>query len=282
MRVQDIKTYEPDNSIKMGFGGILGQIIREFMDNRWLTYQLFKRDFSSLYKQSAVGVLWALIIPIVSVSAFIVLNNSGIFSTGVMNVPYPIFAVLGISFWQLFSAGLIACTNSLAEAGSMIKIISFSKKSLVIASAGRAIVSFGVQIILMIALFIWFRRMPHWGICLLPLFMLPLLILMIGLGFILSLLNAVMRDIGNAMSVLMTFVMFLTPVLYVKPQQGFLSRMTQWNPLHYLISTPREFILSGYFTDAREYFFSVLFSVVVFLFCSVIFHLTETKITERV
>ena len=276
------KVYLPDNSIRKGYGPIFGEIFRELAANRWLTYQLFKRDFFALYKQSFIGMLWVFIIPIFSVSTFVVLKRSGIFSIGLIDAPYPIFAILGIAYWQLFSSGLIASTNSLSEAGAMIKIISFSKKSLVISAVGRAVVSFLIQFFLVGILFLWFRWMPTPWILVAPFMALPLLILTLGLGFILSLLNAVMRDIGNALSMLMTFLMFLTPVLYSRPTSGTLAEITRFNPMYYLISAPRDLILTGRVLELKGYLFSVLFSAVLFIVCLVIFHLTETKITERV
>jgi len=77
-----ITTYAPDNSLKKGYLSIFKEIFCEIIKNRWLTYQLFKRDFIAIYKQSFIGVFWALIIPLVSVGTFILLNRSGIFSMG--------------------------------------------------------------------------------------------------------------------------------------------------------------------------------------------------------
>ena len=133
-------TYEPDNSLKKGYLSIFGEIFHELKNNRWLTFQLFKRDFFAMYKQSFIGILWAVIIPIISVGTFIILNRSGVFTIGDIDVPYPIFAILGMAFWQLFSTGLIASSSSLVKAGQMIAKINFSKKSLVLASLGQSIV----------------------------------------------------------------------------------------------------------------------------------------------
>ena len=136
--MSDVITYEPDNSLKNGYLSIFREIYNEFKRSKWLTYQLFKRNFLSLYKQSFIGILWALIIPLVSVGTFIVLNQSGIFTIGDINVPYPIYAILGMAFWQLFATGLVASSNSLVSAGSMISKINLSKKALVIASTGQS------------------------------------------------------------------------------------------------------------------------------------------------
>lgn len=280
--VEEVTTYEPDNSIKKGYLNIFIEIINELKRNRWLTFQLFKRDFLTIYKQSFIGIFWAFIIPLVSVGTFIVLNRSGVFSFGEIDVPYPIFAILGVAFWQLFSTGLIASSNSLVKAGRMIVKINFSKKSLVIASVGQSLIAFLVQFLLVGILFIVYGISPTLYILLFPLFMIPLLLFTLGLGFILSLLNGIMRDIGNILSMLMTFLMFLTPVLYARPKSGFLGQITTYNPLYYLVSAPRELILKGYIEHVNGFIVSVFISLFIFIICLVIFHLTETRVAERI
>jgi len=279
---QRITVYEPDNSIKKGCRSVFAEIVNEFRDNYWLTYQLFKRDFLSIYKQSFMGIFWAFIIPIVSVGTFVILNRSGLFSVGEMKVPYPIYAVLGLSFWQLFSTSLVASSNSLVRAGSMITQINFSKKSLVIASAGQSLIPFLIQFALVIILFFFYRYVPSSAILLVPVLILPVVWLTLGLGFILSILNGVIRDIGNVMSLLLTFFMFLTPVLYAKPKTGILMHITKYNPMYYLISGPRDLILMGAAPETGGFLISSCASFVIFVICLLTFHLTETRITERV
>lgn len=275
-------TYEPDNSLKKGYLSQLKDIISEIRNNRWLAYQLFKRDFFAIYKQSFIGIFWAFIIPLVSVGTFIVLNRSGVFSIGTIDVPYAIYAILGMAFWQLFATGLIASSNSLVKAGSMILRINFSKKSLVIASTGQSIVAFLIQFLLVIVLFFVFGFTPNISILLVPLLVIPMMLFTLGLGLLLALINGIMRDIGNILSFLVTFMMFLTPVLYAKPQEGMLISITKLNPLYYLVSTPREMILWGTVSEWRGFLVSSILSVFIFLFCLVIFHLAETRVAERI
>ena len=276
-----ITTYEPDNSIKKGYISLWKEIIWELTHNKWLTFQLFKRDFFSIYKQSLIGIFWAFIVPIISVGTFIILNRSGIFDFGDIKVPYPIYAILGMAFWQLFSTGLITASNSLVKAGSMLVKINFSKKSLVFSSVTQSLIPFIVQIFLVFILFFVYDVFPNIKILLFPFLMIPIFLLTLGLGFILSLFNSVVRDISTALSVLMTFLMFLTPVLYAKPKIGALAPITKFNPLYYLVSMPREIILMGTMAEWKGYLLSTGFSFLIFIVGLLIFHLTETRITER-
>jgi len=280
--MNEITTYEPDNSIKKGYISLWQEIFQELKYNKWLTLQLFKRDFFAIYKQSLVGVFWALIVPIISVGTFIMLNRSGIFEFGEVEVPYPIYAILGMAFWQLFSTGLITTSNSLVKAGSMLVKINFSKKSLVIASAGQSLIPFIVQLVLVGILFFVYNIFPNIKILFFPFLIIPIILLILGLGFILSLFNSVVRDISTALSVSMTFLLFLTPVLYAKPKIGILMPITKFNPLYYLISMPREIILKGTMREWKGYLISTVIAVLVFIVGLVVFHLTETRITERI
>ena len=279
---EKIVVYEPDNSIKKGYALIFREIYRDIVDNKWLTYQLFKRDFVATYKQSLFGIFWAILLPIISVGTFIILSRAGLFSIGEIQIPYPIYAILGMAFWQIFSAGIIGSSNALIKAGSMITQINFSKKSLVFASAGQSIVSFVIQFVLVCLLFMFYGIAPSWAILLVPIMIIPIILLMLGLGLVLSLLNGIMRDVGNVISLLMTFLMFLTPILYAKPTKGVLMVITQFNPLYYLIAGARNLILSGTIVEPEGFVISTAGSMVIFIVSLVGFHLTETRISERI
>ncbi|MFC1667676.1 ABC transporter permease [Candidatus Omnitrophota bacterium] len=276
-----IVTYEPDNSLKRGHLSIFREIINELRYNKWLTFQLFKRDFFGIYKQSFVGVFWAFIMPLFSVGTFIVLNRSGIFNIGNIDIPYPLYALLGMSFWQIFATGVSTGANSLSMARDMITKINFSKKSLVIASLGKPMLIFLIQSILVGILFIIYRITPNIGILWIPLLIIPMILLVLGVGFILSIANSFIRDVGNGLSVLITFLMFLTPILYVKPKIGILMHISKFNPLYYIISAARDLVLKGSISEPKGFIFSVAVALVIFLVSLFMFHLTETRITER-
>jgi lipopolysaccharide transport system permease protein len=121
-------------------------------------------------------------------------------------------------------------------------------------------------------------------ILLVPLLIIPLLLLTFGLGLILSILNAVIRDFGTLLSIGMTFLLFLTPVLYVRPQTGILAVFSIYNPLYYLVSVPRDLVLGGPVTSAgwMGFLLSSILSAILFVVCLVAFHQAEARISERI
>ena len=278
---EKVITYEPDNVLRKGYRLIFKEIFAELNVNRWLIYQLFKREFVTIYRQSIFGILWAFIGPIVSVVAFILLQESGLFNIGDVGVPYVVYALVGLSFWQFFSSGLVAGSGSLLAAGSMITKINFSKKALVVSSMGRTLVFFLIQFTLALFSFVFFGVMPNVAIFLTPLLIMPLVLAILGLGFILSISQVVIRDIGNLLSFAITFLLLITPILYATPSEGIMAQLTKLNPLYYLISLPRDLIFTGTSSLWVGFLLSSVLSIIIFWIGLVAFHIAETRIAER-
>lgn len=280
--IEKVTIYFPDKSIKQGYPSLFKEMVSDVINSKWLTWQLFKRNFNALYRQSLLGITWALIVPLVTVGVFIFLNASGIFNMGFITIPYPLFAVAGIALWQLFSVGLTSSANSLVGAGSMITKINFVREPLVISAVIQGIIPSLIQIGVLFVLFAWYQIIPPLTALLVPLATIPLLVLTLGLGFIFSLINAVLRDVGNVVSMIIMFSLFLTPVLYAKPASGIAAVASQYNPLYYLVSVPRDLLVFGGTVEWQGYMYSTLFAFVVFLICWTAFHLTTTRIAERI
>jgi lipopolysaccharide transport system permease protein len=274
--------YEPERSIKQGYIALWKEIITDARESKWLIRQLFIRDFKAMYSQSLLGVFWAIIIPLITLATFIVLRSSGLFNVGTIEIPYPIYALLGLIFWQLFVTGILQSTNSLTSAGTMIRKINFPREALVFASFGNTIVSFLIQIVVVFILFGIYGFVPNWKFVLFPLMVIPIILLTCGLGFIFSIINGVIRDLGRILGLGLTFLLFITPILYEIPESGFVSTLARVNPLFYLSITPRDIAITGMIIYPLGYFISCALSVFIFFFCWMAFHLTENRIAERV
>jgi lipopolysaccharide transport system permease protein len=275
------KVLIPEGLVKKGFLKNFKEMFDEIIQARELIIRLFIRDFLARYKQSFLGITWIIIMPIIVISSFIFMNKSGILNIGNTSVPYPVFALLGLTIYQIFSTGLVATTNSLVNAGSMIIKINFPKESLIISSMAHSIFDFIIRVFLLILVFIFFKVVPSYKSIIFPFLIIPLVLLTIGLGFILSLLNCIARDTTNAVSLLTSFLLFITPVLYPEPK-GILKIFTKYNIISPLINAPREIVINGYISKPDEYIIASLISIFIFLFCWRIFHLVEPKIAERV
>ncbi len=282
MGSEQVKLYRPDAQLELGFFAIWREMLDELINSRELIWRLFLRDFMAKYRQSILGVLWALIMPLVAVGTFVLLNQSGVLNIGDTGVPYPVFALLGLTIWQLFATGLTSCSNSIVGGGSMVIKINFPKESLVIASMAQSIFEFVARIALLIVVFAIYGIVPAWTTLFLPFALIPLILLTLGLGFLLSLSNVLMRDVANIVTLLTTFLLFLTPVLYPSPQTGLFTTLNMYNLLTPLVTGPRDLVIVGHLSQPSQFLWVSLFSFLIFVISWRIFHLVEPRMAERV
>jgi lipopolysaccharide transport system permease protein len=256
---------------------------RELFASRELIWTLFIRDFSSRYRQSVLGMLWAVIMPMITVGMFVAMNRAGILTIADVGMPYPLYAIIGLTIWNLLSVGLTACTSSIVGVGSMVTKINFPKSALVFAASGQGLVEFLIRAVLIILTFIYFGVTPHWGGLLIGfLCLIPIYLIMVGIGFVLSLVTIMLRDTLKVLNLGLMGFMLLTPILYPIKGDNLLASCNVWNPFNYLVNVPRDFIVRGHTEFLPEFLWITGLSVIVFYTGWKLFYLGQTKIAERI
>jgi len=171
------------------------------------------RDFSANYRQSVVGVAWAVAKPLVSMVIFSMIFGrvAGLPSD---EIPYPIFAYTALLPWMYFSGCLCEASNSVINNSGLLSKVYFPKLILPLTSVARGLVDFLIQFVILAALMVWYRVFPGWQCVMIPVFLLfcPLTALSVGLW--LTALNVRYRDVGHAVPFFAQAWMWMTPVIY--------------------------------------------------------------------
>jgi homopolymeric O-antigen transport system permease protein len=275
----ETRIYTPGRKVGWGFS-FWREMFARLAGHRQLAGRLFLRDFVARYKQSVLGYLWAVILPLSATGVFVFLSRAQILNVGEMEVPYPVYALLGLTIWQFFAGGIIACTQSIVLAGSMATKVNFPREIIVVVAYGHVVFDALIRLALVAVMFALFGVVPSWTVIFFPLAMAPLILLALGLGLVLSLLNALVRDTGNAVGLVTMLLLFITPVLY-NTREGIFSIISRYNPLAGLIGGARDLVISGHMADPVSYVWASLFSLLVFLLSWRIFYLAESRVAER-
>ena len=277
-----INIYSSNNLYNQGFLKIFKKMVMNIVKSKELIWQLFIRDFKARYKQSLLGWIWVFLMPIITMGTFLLLNISGVIKIGDIPVPYPIFGLLGFSIWQVFSNGWLVLTSSIDSAGTLVSQISFPKEALIVAAISEVVVDFLIRLALVLIVYLAYGLSPSLWILLFPFFLLPIFLLTLGLGFVTSILGVVIRDVKNFISIGMSFFLFLMPIMYTIPEKGFLAKVNYYNPIFFLISTPRDIVISGKIEFPLEFLLSSILAFIVFIFGWLFFYISQPKITERI
>jgi lipopolysaccharide transport system permease protein len=218
-----------------------------------------------------------------AVGAFVFMNNSGIFVVADVGVPYALYALTGLTIWHIFSSGVSACSVALIDAGSMISKINLPKSALIFAAFGRGAAEFMIRLILTATAFVWYGVSPGFASLILgAACILPLCLLTVGIGFFVSMVAAIFRDVINATGPILSGILVLSPILYPPPEGSLLADANAFNPFNYLINVPRDLVLQGSSQDMAMYFVATLFSLLVFVTGWRLFHVAQPHIAERI
>ncbi|WP_300330310.1 ABC transporter permease [Accumulibacter sp.] len=276
--------YTPDGALVTGEGGRLDRlrsVSERFARTSELVWCLFIRDFSGRYRQSILGIAWALILPLATVGVFLLMNRSGLVTLGEVGVPYPVYAMTGLTYWTLFATGVSACASCLINASSMLAKINFTRSALVFSAAAQGGVEFLIRGLLTGAVFVSFGSTPH-SLALALLCTLPLFLFTLAVGFILAIVGSLLRDIINALGTLLAGLLILTPILYPVAAGSPLATLNTYNPINYLIGFPRELILYGTASMLAAFLASATFSVLLLLVGWRLFCVAQTRVVERI
>jgi len=277
-----ITIYEPNSVLKSGIM-VWRDMIHELIKSRELIWRFIVRDISARFKQSFLGVFWAFLSPLIMVLIFVWIKTKNFLPIPESNIPYASFVFIGQVVWLLFSHGINTSASSLVSAGAMLTKINFPKEALVISSVGQTIFEFLLRLPLLGIVFWWTNFFPNPAIIIFPLVLIPLLFLVIGIGFFVAMFNTFFRDINNIISIILNLGMFATPVIYPPPTQWPLCFWVNIaNPISGYIIAVRELATIGHILHIEIYIFDTLFSLLVFLIGWRLIHILEPKIAERI
>lgn len=237
--------------------------LRELWEYRELLYFLVWRDIKVRYKQTVLGVAWAVLQPLLTMAVFTVFFGvlGRISSEG---LPYPIFFYSALVPWTYFNSCLRRSSDSLVGSASLVSKIYFPRLILPLASVLSSLVDFGFAFVVLLVLMFFYHMVPTWAILLLPVYLLLALITALGAGLWLSALNVRYRDFAFVVPFLIQIWFFVTPVIY--PSSLVPEPWHTWyglNPMVGVVEGFRQALLSTSSSPGPLVWVSVLVSVVL-------------------
>jgi len=241
------RIYSPEPALKRP-GEFFRDMWSDIRSSRGLAYQLAKRDFKAMYRQSALGYFWAFFPPLVTTALFLILRSGGSFSTDQDTMPYLPFILIGTLLWQIFADALQGPLKVVTASKGMLVKINFPREAVLLAGVGMSIINFVIRLLILIPALIYFYfRYPEmsagWGLLLFPFGVLALILVGYTFGVLLVPLGMLFKDIGMALLMVVMFWMFVTPVVFPLAREGSIAVLQLLNPVTPVLVTTRELVL---------------------------------------
>lgn len=250
-----------------------GQVQKQYWKDLWVYRELFYflawRDILVRYKQTAIGIAWALIRPFITMVVFTVVFGqlAKLPSDG---APYPILVFAAMLPWQFFSNALTECSNSLIFNTNLISKVYFPRLIIPTSAVIVSFVDFMISGMILLGLMAWYNFVPDWRILALPLFTLIAFAAAMGAGLWLAALNVEYRDFRYIVPFIVQFGLYVSPVGFsssIVPEKWRL--LYSLNPMVAVIDGFRWAILRGGASIYLPGFFLSLILVFVLLFSGI-------------
>jgi lipopolysaccharide transport system permease protein len=245
-----------------------GRRERHYWLDLWRYRELFRvlawRDLAVRYRQTVIGVLWALIRPLLTMLVFTIIFGQIARLPPDGTAPYPLMVFAGILPWTFFSSGLSEASNSLINNANLISKVYFPRLIVPMATVVVAFVDFLISFFILVLLMAWYHFLPDWRILVLPIFVLLAFFASVGPALWITALNVKYRDFRYVIPFIVQFGLYVSPVGFssnVVPEQWRL--LYSLNPMVGVIDGFRWCILGG---QSELYAPSLAISIVVIAF----------------
>jgi len=253
-----IRTIEPDSAISPLLE------LRNIWRHRELLYLLAWRDYKVRYRQTAIGIAWAVFQPLMAMITFVLIF--GRFKEITDNgVPYALFVYSGLTVWQFFSNSITDASASLVASSQMITKIYFPRIIIPLAKIVTQLINLFFSLIILVGLMIFFHvHPPLLGILyIIPIFLL-LGLVSASIGIALSAVNVRFRDVQYILPYFIQLGLFFSPVIYAGSSLGKYQGFLLLNPITGIIDAFRS-ILFGSSFNIQSFIVSCMISLLLFI-----------------
>jgi lipopolysaccharide transport system permease protein len=256
--------------------------IKELWQYKELLYFFTWRDLKVRYKQTAIGVAWAVFQPFMTMVVFSIFFGklAHMPSDG---IPYPIFVYVGLLIWTFFSGALSDTSNCLIANQSIVTKVYFPRLILPISSTLTGLVDFFISSIILVGMMMYYHFTPHLtGLLILPLLLFISFLAAVGGGLFFASINVKYRDVRYVLPYFFQLMLFLTPVIYPSSIAGKYSWILAINPMTGVIKAARAAILGTTPVNWNLLLISLVVTIVIFIIGIIFFKKTERYFADIV
>lgn len=263
----------------------------ELLHYRQLLLSLTWRDLRVRYKQSVLGIGWAILLPLSMMLVFTFVFTRAINATPILqvNMPYALYAYTGLVPWTFFSVSLGSCVTSLVANRNLVTKVYFPREVFPLSCVASSFVDFCIAMTVLVGLMAYFHWsgewtfVPHMTLLFVPFVVLVQVVLTIGMGMFLAMANLFYRDVRQIFSVVIQLWMFISAVVIPVPQDGsWLARLIGVNPLVPIFGAYRDCIIHGRWPQASGFLYATAVAVIVFIIGWVCFRRASYRFAEYI
>jgi len=274
------RTYSPESPLVHP-----AKLWRDMKQDLWagreLAWRLAVRDISSQYRQSALGVLWALINPLTTTAVWLFLSTSRLVQVADTGLPYPVFVFTGTLLWSILVDSFNAPLGQVNGNKALLAKINFPREALILTGIYQTLFNAAIKLGILLLVLPFLGVHPGWGGLLIPVGILALVFTGTALGLAITPIGLLYGDIGRGIPLITQFLMFLSPVVFPLATTGWTGTLMRLNPLTPLILNARAWFTGQSPQLLGEWALALGASAVLLLVAWMVYRLAIPILIER-
>lgn len=249
---------------------------------RRLAWVFVWRDLRSRYRQTKIGILWAVIQPLFMTVIFTVIFSKflNVSSDG---APYPVFSYIALTVWTFFSRVITVGATNLIGNSALINKIYFPREVFPVSTVVSSLSDFGIASVIAVVLMVIYGVYPGWQIIFLPIILLVQIMLAAAFAMFSSSTTVIFRDLQFAIPFFVQLLMYATPVIYsVRNLSPLFKTLMYLNPITGIIEGYRSILLYHEMPNWGYLSVSIIFAIIVFMFSYEVFKRIEKYLADVV
>ena len=262
-----------------------GMLWREMVADLWagreLAWRLAVRDISAQYRQSALGILWALINPLTTTAVWLFLSTSRLVQVAETGIPYPVFVFTGTLLWSILIDAFNAPLGQVNANRALLAKINFPREALILTGIYQTLFNGTIKIGILLLVLPFVGVHTGWGALLIPVGVFALVLTGTALGLAITPVGVLYGDIGRGIPLITQFLMYLSPVVFPLATTGWTATLMRLNPLTPLILNARAWFTGQPAQLLGEWVLAVGGSALLLLLVWLVYRLAMPILIER-
>jgi lipopolysaccharide transport system permease protein len=256
------------------------EIVSEQREYHELLLEVTKRDLLLRYKQTVMGVGWAVFMPLLNTAIFsVIFTRVAPMDVG---IPYPVYAYCGLVAWNLFASSLRFSVTSLTSNINLVTKVYFPREVLPLSTVLVSMVDMSVATLVLVALMAYYGIAPSWTVLAVPVVLFVEVAFTFAVALLVAMANLFYRDVKYLFEAVIQVWMFATAVLYpVDRIGGWIGLLMRMNPMTPIIEAFRDIILLGRL-PGPAFAAAAITSLVLLSWAWLVFHRAEFTFAENI
>lgn len=277
---EKITVYSPSSRDKNNILQILKNAFSDIKKYKWQIILSIKKQIKSTYQQDSFGLFWAIVMPIIPMTVYMLLAHIKVFNT-VEDMPFVFYIAIGMFTWLLMSTIIRKVLLSIKQEKAILRTTDFPILVSMMSQLGEVLNESFIRIFAVIGIILWYQiDISFVSFVLVVLSFIPIILISFSVGIIVAILDMLIQDTRRIVDIFLRYGLFVSSVIIPFPTEGLIGRINDFNIFNTYVMSVRDLLFYGHMSNLDTFIYTSLFGVLLFLISMKILYKMDYKLRD--